>query len=417
MDLMGTVARGALAACFLTTAFSACDSGTGPTAAEGADDLGEQRVVLRGTGAEGALDKPVEVAVDGAKGRITDVTVTDAAGRRLAGRLGVDGTRWHSTAPLAADAHYTVRVVTEGHNGAPGHRTLAFETAPGRQTLRVDFGPRAGTYGVGQPLTARLSTPVGERDPRARALVEGALRVESDLPVEGAWYWVNDRELHYRPKDYWPAHAEIRVSSALDGIRIEDGLYGARSVALTLRTGERVEAVVDARAHIMTVRRGGRLLRTIPVTTGKPGFDTRNGIKVVLGKERYVRMRGTSIGIPAGSPDAYDTPVSDALRVTLSGEYLHAAPWSVGSQGRANVTHGCTGMSARDAAWLFDTMREGDIVTVVNSGGARMPPFGNGFGDWNLPWNEWREGGALSQGGRRDGTDPGSLARLRPDSR
>ena len=34
------------------------------------------------------------------------------------------------------------------------------------------------------------------------------------------------------------------------------------------------------------------MIKTIPVTTGKPGFDTRNGIKVVLGKEYFVRMRG-----------------------------------------------------------------------------------------------------------------------------
>ena len=48
---------------------------------------------------------------------------------------------------------------------------------------------------------------------------------------------------------------------------------------------------------------------TIPVTTGKPGFDTRNGVKVVLGKESFVRMRSTSVGIAEGSSDSYDLPV------------------------------------------------------------------------------------------------------------
>ena len=42
------------------------------------------------------------------------------------------------------------------------------------------------------------------------------------------------------------------------------------------------------------------------------------------------------------------------MRETNSGEFLHAAPWSVGSQGNANVSHGCTGMSTANAQWLYD---------------------------------------------------------------
>ena len=42
------------------------------------------------------------------------------------------------------------------------------------------------------------------------------------------------------------------------------------------------------------------------------------------------------------------------MRLTYSGEFLHAAPWSVGSQGYANVSHGCTGMSTANAQWLYD---------------------------------------------------------------
>ncbi|CAM5731248.1 hypothetical protein SHIRM173S_04610 [Streptomyces hirsutus] len=79
-------------------------------------------------------------------------------------------------------------------------------------------------------------------------------------------------------------------------------------------------------------------------------------------------------------------PVHFATRVTWSGEYVHAAPWSVGSQGYDNVSHGCVGMSTGDAEWFFDTFHQGDLVEVVNSGGATMEPFGNGFGDWNLTW-------------------------------
>ena len=72
---------------------------------------------------------------------------------------------------------------------------------------------------------------------------------------------------------------------------------------MKITTGDRIEAITDAAAHSMTVKRNGEVINTIPVTTGKPGFDTRNGVKVVLGKEYSVRMRGETIGISANSSD------------------------------------------------------------------------------------------------------------------
>ncbi|MGW7415937.1 Ig-like domain-containing protein [Streptomyces sp. NPDC054863] len=338
-------------------------------------------------------EKPLEVTATGKDGRITDVTAADAAGRQVAGELSADGSRWHSTAPLAAGAQYTVRVSTEDREGAPGVRRLSFRTAPGKKKLKVTFGPEAGKYGVGQPLTAELSEKV--KDPRARAVVERALKVESKPAAEGSWYWVEDNLLHFRPRSYWSAGSTVRAYSNLEGIKVAKDLYGAASTPLRINIGDRVEAVTDASSHHMTVRRNGEVINTIPVTTGKPGYSTRNGVKVVLGKEYFVRMRGTSIGIPTGTSDSYDLPVYYATRVTWSGEYVHAAPWSVGSQGYANVSHGCTGMSTGNAAWFYETVREGDIVKVVGSWGEEMDPFGNGFGDWNVPWKKWRKGSAL----------------------
>ncbi|MFD8823582.1 Ig-like domain-containing protein [Streptomyces sp. NPDC059605] len=358
-------------------------------------------------------DKPLEVTVNDDDGRITDVTAVDAAGRHLAGELDADGKRWHSTAPLAAGTRYTVRVGVEDDDGAPGSRTLSFGTTAAKKFLKVAFGPRAGTYGVGQPITAELSAPV--RDRASRATVERALRVRSTPAVTGSWYWVDDKTLHYRPKEYWPARATIEVTSGLAGIRVTDTLHGAPAKALKLTTGDRIEAVTDASAHSMTVKRNGKVINTIPVTTGKPGFATRNGVKVVLGKEYRVRMRGETIGIAEGSSDSYDLQVYYATRVTWSGEYVHAAPWSTGSQGYANVSHGCTGMSTGQAEWFFNTVREGDIVEVVGSQGETMAPFGNGYGDWNLTWAKWLKGSALQKNTAPDRSDTIQAARLRPE--
>ncbi|MGW2561190.1 Ig-like domain-containing protein [Streptomyces sp. NPDC001514] len=356
-------------------------------------------------------EKVLEVRAKGKDGRITDVTAVDAAGRYLAGELTADGSRWRSTGPLVAGTRYTVKVATEDKVGAPGARVQTFETAPAKHTMKIELGPKAGTYGVGQPITAEFSEPV--RTKEARAAVERALTVRSTPAVSGAWHWVDDKKAHYRPKEYWPADATVQVHSRLEGVKVGPKLYGGAVKPLKLSIGDRIEAITDAGAHRMTVLRNGEVINTIPVTTGKPGFSTRNGVKVVLGKEYFVRMRGTTVGIAEGSSESYDLPVYYATRVTWSGEYVHAAPWSVGSQGWANVSHGCTGMSTGNAAWFFKTVREGDIVKVVNSLGSMMDPFGNGFGDWNLDWDEWRDGSALLEG-TMEGSGPADVARLQP---
>ncbi|MEU5214546.1 Ig-like domain-containing protein [Streptomyces sp. NPDC020742] len=363
-------------------------------------------------------DKPLEVSVKDDDARITDVTATDSTGRFVRGELSADGKHWRTTVPLAAGTRYTVQVSTEDDDGSPGRKTLVVHTTDADGQLTATFGPESGEYGVGQPVTAELSQPI--KDPKARAVVESALKVDSMPRVQGSWHWVDNKKLHFRPKEYWPAHATISVHSNLTGLKIAKGLYGGQSKPLKLTTGDRVEAITDAGSHQMTVLRNGHSINTIPVTTGKPGFSTRNGVKVVLGKESFVRMRSSTVGIAAGSSDSYDLPVYWATRVTWSGEYVHAAPWSVGSQGAANVSHGCTGMSTSNAQWFFNTVRVGDIVKVVNSGGDTMTPFDNGFGDWNMPWQEWRAGSALrgasggTTGAAERQQDPGDDARLRP---
>jgi lipoprotein-anchoring transpeptidase ErfK/SrfK len=413
----------------LAVALGACAGDGNPLAATPYDAAAK---VAYGVAVGGRADpsKPLKVSVKNDGSRITDVIATDAAGRRVRGELSADGLRWHSTAPLAAGAHYTVRVSTEDSGGHPGRKVIGFDTTPAGAGLHVAFGPEAGTYGVGQPLTAELSVPV--KDPAGRAVVESGLRVTSaPRAAPGSWYWVDDRTLHYRPGDYWPAHATISVRSALAGVRVRDKLYGGADKPLTLHTGDRIEALTDAGAHLMTFKDDGKVIRTIPITTGKPGFDTRNGIKVVLGKEQFVRMQSASIGIAAGSSEGYDLPVYWATRVTWSGEYVHAAPWSVGSQGSANVSHGCTGMSTENAQWFFEHVQRGDIVQVVNSLGVTMSPFDNGFGDWNLSREQWRRGSALNGSGTAPsnpgtgpadgGTEvvqdrPSDPARLRPQA-
>ncbi|MEV6110545.1 Ig-like domain-containing protein [Streptomyces sp. NPDC051940] len=400
----------------LTAGLTACSQTSHPLSVKPYD--ASTQVALTGAAGDGAkrLDpgKPLEVKATGRGGRITDVVARDANGRYLRGELSGDGTSWRSTAALAANAGYTVHVSTEDESEGQGRRTYTFRTgnynAKTAKPLKLEFGPQKGTYGVGQPLTVKLSQPVKNKE--QRAVVERGLKVVSTPKVQGAWYWVDDKELHYRPKEYWPAHSKVTLSSNLEGIKVRKGLYAGKTAPLNLAIGAKVVAVTDAGSHQMSFYRDDKLVNEIPVTTGKPGFETRNGKKVILEQDYYVRMTGASIGV-AGTSEDYNMDVYWATRVTWSGEYVHAAPWSVGSQGYANVSHGCTGMSTGNAQWFFENVRPGDIVQVVNSYGEDMDPFGNGFGDWNVSWKKWREGSVLTAG-TREGQSPADASRLRP---
>ena len=137
----------------------------------------------------------------------------------------------------------------------------------------------------------------------------------------------------------------------------------------------------------MKVFSNGKLLRTIPITTGEqPKFTTRSGIKVIMEKFDAKRMNSETVGITGDSADGYDIDnVQWAMRVTYSGEFIHAAPWSVGSQGYANVSHGCTGMSTANADWLYHMTVRGDVVEYTGTDRAdgarqRLRPTGTSPG-------------------------------------
>ena len=63
-------------------------------------------------------------------------------------------------------------------------------------------------------------------------------------------------------------------------------------------------------------------------------------------------MRMIGGGAP-GSAGYYDELVNYAVRFTFSGDYYHAAPWSVVNQGTTNVSHGCVNLPPEDAGDLL----------------------------------------------------------------
>lgn len=342
----------------------------------------------RGTTKVG-LDETVTVEATG--GVLTDVRATTADGVRLRGKRSADGRSWQSTVPLAPDTAYEVTWTAENPAEAATRGSTTFRTLTPERTLEADVVPIAGrTYGVGQPLVVRFNHPVSNK-----ADVEAALDVRNSEGVGGAWRWFGDEEVRYRPAEYWPAHSSVTLNVDLTGVDAGDGTWGVKGRTVSFDIGRRQVSVVNAETHQMTVEVDGEAVRTMPVSTGRPEFATRNGVHTVLTRERVHTMDSATIGMPG----EYLIDAEYALRLTNTGEFVHSAPWSVAAQGNANVSHGCINLGPEDAAWFFEQSQIGDVVEVVGS--TAEPEETEGMIEWNRSFAEWKQGSALaSRAGR-----------------
>jgi lipoprotein-anchoring transpeptidase ErfK/SrfK len=325
-------------------------------------------------------------------GTFSSVTVTGKESR-VDGTLSTDKLSWQSSSRLQPGETYRVRGTAVDEDG----KEIVYRSRFSTETLSLDqqtfpsFFPLPGaTVGVGMPAIIRFDVPVTNK-----ASIEKHLHVTSVPAQAGAFHWISDTEVHWRPKRYWQAGTKVTVDADVDSVPAGNGVYGQKSRTSTFTIGRSMISKVDMNTHQMRVFRDGKLIRTIPITTGEqPKFTTRSGVKVIVEKYRRKRMNSETVGIDPNGPDGYNIAgVEYAMRVTYSGEFVHAAPWSVGSQGRANVSHGCTGMSTANAGWLYDQTMIGDVV--VYTGTTKEMTLTNGIGDWNLPFKEYATGSAL----------------------
>jgi len=240
------------------------------------------------------------------------------------------------------------------------------------------------------PVIVTFDLPVTDR-----ATFEKHMAVTSEPVQRGSWYWLSDREAHWRPHSYWAPGTDVSVDLDVNSLPAGNGIYGQESRHIEFSVGDSIVSRVDVAGHVMRTFVNGQLARTMPISAGKAGWETRSGTKVIIEKFRRKRMNAATIGVDESDPEYYDlSNVQYALRVTYSGEFLHAAPWSTGSQGSANVSHGCVGMGTADAQWLYDRTLRGDVVEV--KGSERSMTLENGYGDWNLSVADWKSGSALS---------------------
>src|SRR3954469_1514112 len=228
------------------------------------------------------------------------------------------------------------------------------------------FNPTNGSMvGVAKPIYINFARPIADR-----ALAEQAIHISSVPPVPRRFYWTSDTQVRWRPQDFWPAGTVVNIDAS-----------GTKS---SFTVPEQLVATIDDATHQMTVVRNGKVEKTIPVSMGMAagGHTPPNGTYYVLEKFPSIVMDSSTYGVPVNSANGYKVNVQLAVRIDNSGNFVHSAPWSVGDQGKRNVSHGCINISPENAQWFYDNFGSGDAVVVKNSKGLYNQP--DGASDWQM---------------------------------
>jgi len=305
-------------------------------------------------------------------------------------------------ASLALVAGLTASPALASASGSSG--PVSGPTAPGPRPLppkpasqfSVTISPRAGAVvGVAYPISATFSVGVVDR-----AAAEHHMHVFVDgVRSAGAWYWRDSTHALFRAKNFWPGHAVLSVRLSLAGVEIghtsKIRYVGGPTATRThsIHTARRLIATVNGLTDRFVVRIDGTVVKNFATSLGKPGFETRSGIKAVM--EKYAVRHMTSIAAGITNPnDQYDLQVPWAVRVTPTGEFVHGAPWALARLGRYNGSHGCTNLNVADSHWFYSNVIVGDAV--VTTGTPRSMEYWNGLGaPYNIPWSVWLAHSAL----------------------
>ncbi len=316
------------------------------------------------------------ITVTSSEGKIQDVTVT---GDPVTGTLNAAANAWHSQWTLPVDATLTVAVTATNSAGQTVHQSSEFKTLNPSSTFQTQiFEGYQKQYGVGMPIILNFNHPITNKK-----AVESALVLSTSKPVVGAWYWDNSETLIFRPRQYWPPDTRVSFTGHLNGVEGAPGMYGYHTLTQQFHIGPSLIVVASTTTHHLKLYKDGKLYRTWPISSGRPGDATPNGTYVTIDKGNPVLMKGPG----------YALEVPWSVRFTWSGDYLHDAYWSVGEQGFTNVSHGCVNMAPADAEAYYKLEVPGDPVTILGSTKPGVPD--NGWTWWFLSWQQLLDGSSL----------------------
>ena len=325
----------------------------------------------------------VELTVS--KGKLTEVTLTNPAGKQVKGTIAEDGKSWRVDEPLGYGKKYTYTAKAMGDDDKPVELTGSFTTVKPKSLVRATLNPiDDAVVGVGMPISVRFDSPV-----KTRKAAEKALKVSTSPEVEGSWGWLHDQQVDWRPKEYWPADTEVEVTAKLYGVHYGGGAYGKADVTTKFRIGRNQVVKVHTPDHQMKVYRDGKLYKTYPCSNGEdanPDLNTPNGTVIVMTKEPTSIFDNERYGYT-------DVKKKWCCRISNHGEYIHENEENRANIGKRNTSHGCINLFEADAKDYFDSAMIGDPVEITGSK-ADFPKTSDVW-DWLLDWDSWRGLSAL----------------------
>lgn len=360
---------------------TACsDSGSSSNEAEAVQQAAEVTYGFEDGATGVSVTEPVTVSVE--KGEFSEVEMTNEEGKVIKSEMSEDGTSWSSAEPLGYSRTYTVTATADGKT-----TSQSFTTVTPAIEANVSLSPLDGSeVGIGQTIAVRFGVSVEDRE-----AVEDAIEITTEPSVDGAFYWLSNSEVRWRPQEYWEPGTKVKVKANTYGLDLGNDYFGADDQESEFTIGDRVIARVDDNTKTMSLEKNGEVLRTVPVSLGRSEWATPNGTYMVGDRHESLVMDSSTFGLTGAG--AYRTPVNYATQMSYSGIYIHGAPWSVWAQGSQNTSHGCINVTDADAKWFQENLKRGDIVIVENTVGPELSGV-DGLGDWNIPWSTWSAGNA-----------------------
>ncbi|MDV8000789.1 Ig-like domain-containing protein [Rhodococcus sp. IEGM 1408] len=323
------------------------------------------------------------------EGTLSSVVVRNPEGVQVRGEFNPELTEWRTTEDLGYGRTYTLESTATDAAGLVTRKNATFSTlTPRIMTAAYLTTGQGSTVGIGQPVAVMFDEPIADR----RA-AQDKIYVKTEPAVEGAFYWVSDQEVRWRPAEYWQPGTKIDVHVDIYGQDLGGGMYGQEDTRTDFQIGDAVISRVDDSTKQIVIERNGEVVKTMPTSMGKASSPTPNGTYVIGEKHASMIMDSSTYGVSVDSAEGYRTPVQYATRMSYSGIFVHAAPWSVWAQGSQNTSHGCLNVTTSDAKWFYDNAQRGDIFEVTGTVGPTLPGW-DGLGDWNVPWETWKAGNA-----------------------
>ncbi len=400
--------KGGIALCLMLAValLAACSSSPGSSSKAGPGSSAPAAKISVTPGGGNNVDPLGKIEVSTSQGQLTSVTMTNENGKQIDGIYTPDKTAWKPSAPLGYNHTYSVAAQGVTVTGPIPEAKTSFTTlTPSNQTkayLTTTGGKEidGGTYGVGTVIVAHFDESIPDK-----AAAEKKLSVTANPPVQGSWYWLDDRNAHWRPEKYWAPGTKVTVQANIFGAQLGDGLYGQENSKASFTIGPSHVSIADDNTHQVQVFENGKLIRTMPTSMGMGGtqvvdgktiyFWTMPGTYTVMGRGNPVIMDSSTFGLPVNSRLGYKEAINWATQISADGIYLHQLDSTVSAQGVRNTSHGCLNLNETNAQWFYSFSLLGDVVEVHNTGGPALQVWDNG--DWTLPWNQWLQGSALSK--------------------